>query len=148
MNIENKIFELYWSWYEDYEPYLFFHENKTEAQFRNDVKKMLRKYGEEYLETTDGWAGASRWIEFIVPKMEELGYVSIKTISYGAFGSYIIDYKGKSRDTEKTEDNKRWESIVGKRLLQKAIKHNEKIDRGLWEDIEKRNKKKSEQANS
>lgn len=132
--IENKIFELYWSWYEEYSPYLLFHENKTKEEFEQDVKKYLIKYGDEYLEKEDGWIGASDWIQFIYDKLPELGYIKINPIATGFFGAYIIDGDN--------EEDIKWKEIVGEELYQKAVRKNklvrEKMDKE-FEEYEKAN---------
>jgi hypothetical protein len=114
-----KLFELSWSWYEDHDYYLFVHENKTEDDFQKDVKILLIKYGEEYLQQEDCWAGANNWIEYISTKLPELGYEHIEPINVGFWGAYIIDGDD--------GDDVVWGEIVGEELLQKTIHHNKKI---------------------
>ena len=116
----NQLFELSWSWYEDYSYYLFTHSNKTQEQFRKDVKTLLRKYGDAYLKQEKSWAGANDWIRYISGKMPELGYVPVSPVVKGFFGAYIID-GGKS------DEDKEWGKIVGKDLLNKAVEHNKKL---------------------
>ena len=120
--MKTKIFHLSWSWYEECDSYLFFHENKTEVEFHKDVKFLLRKYGEAYLEQEDNWTGAEAWISFIAPKMEELGYEKVKTVNYDFFGSYIIGNEGEEDISQK--DDMAFKKLVGKKLFDKAIKKN------------------------
>jgi hypothetical protein len=115
------IFELAWTWYEDYMPYLFSHETKIKEEFENDVKFLLRKYGKEYIEQQQtSWVGASSWIEFIVKKFSELGYVRIRPEAMTIFGAYIIERPD-------AEDDKDFGEIVGEELFQQAIEHNKKL---------------------
>jgi hypothetical protein len=119
-----KYYELYWSWYEDYVPFIFSHESKTKKQFEKDVRTMLRKYGEEYIQQEESWVSAYNWIEYIVPKMSELGYELITPHQYGQFGAYII------RNSETDGFGKK----VGRRLIEIATKQNEVVERRLMKD--------------
>lgn len=126
--ISPKLFELNWGWHEDWESYLFIHYDKTQKQFKKDVSMLLVKYGNEYLESEDSFAGASSWISFIADKMPELGYQPIQPINVGFCGSYIIEGD--------EEDVRGWGKVVGEDLLQKAIEHNIKVrDRLLGKSI-------------
>ena len=120
-NMKQKFFELYWCWYEDYSFYLFYHENKTEKEFQSDVKKLMKKYGDTYLQEENSWAGASEWIRFVAPKMTELGYEEIKTVRFGLFGSYII------KEDDPSEDLVSLTKLVGKKLVDKAFAHNKVV---------------------
>lgn len=114
-----KIYELGWGWYEQWSYYLFIHFEKTQEDFKQDVKSLLIKYGKDYLSSEESWAGADRWIDFIAKKMPELGYQPIEPIRESFFGSYIIDGDG--------DGDKYWGEVVGEELLQEAIAHNNKI---------------------
>jgi len=119
------IFELAWTWNEDYIPYLFSHETKTKEDFRNDVKYLMRKYGKEYIEQEFSWVGASWWIEFIAKKMPELGYTHVYPEAMSVFGAFIIE-------NINNKDDKEFGEIIGEELLQEAIKHNNKIKKKLY----------------
>jgi hypothetical protein len=110
------IFELAWSWYEDYQPHLFSHENKTREEFEQDAKFLLKKYGPEYLDQETSWAQAPGWITYVVKKFPELGYKIIEPERVSVFGSYIIE-----GDEEDLEFGK---NFVGTDLLNQAIDHN------------------------
>lgn len=125
-----RFFKLGWEWYEDWNYYFFVHFEKTQKQFKQDVKSLLIKYGEDYLKNEKSWAGAMGWIEFIVDKMPELGYKLIKPISEVFFGAYIIENNSE-------EDNKNWSEIVGEELFQRAILHNKKIKKEINNKIKK-----------
>jgi hypothetical protein len=119
----NNLFELSWSWYEDYQTYLFYHQNKTEGEFKNDIRFLLRKYGKDYIESEkpSSWVMAPEWIEFISKKMPELGYVPAKIINENFWGAYIID--GDLDDFEE----KNWKEAVGEELYKEAVDHNRSI---------------------
>ena len=51
-----KLFELGWGWYEDWSYHLFIHFEKTQDDFKQDVKSLLVKYGKDYLASEQGWA--------------------------------------------------------------------------------------------
>lgn len=121
MSEKQEFFELYWSWYEDYEPTVYYHPNKTPDQFDKDVKHMLFKYGQAYLDSEESWAGCNGWIDFIRDKMPELGYRKISPHSFGYFGGYIL---------KENEDDGFIEK-VGLDLFNKAIDHNNKIEKEI-----------------
>ena len=115
------IFELYHSGWESYSPYLFLHSNKTEAQFKKDVKFLLRKYGHEFIESKEElYVGVHDWIIFILDKMSELGYREISTIGYGFFEAEII--------YGNADDDNVFGKVIGKELLNEAAEHNRKIN--------------------
>jgi hypothetical protein len=133
------LFELNWCWYEDYRFYLFTHDNKTEEQFKEDVRFLLRKYGKDYLETArhedgDMLVGASDWIDFISTKMPELGYSPIDPIRESFFGSYIIDGE--------RDDDENWREVVGDELADLAIEHNKKVRKEMYHEKEYDNEDK------
>lgn len=124
-----KIFELAWTWYEDYCPYLFAHESKTKEEFDLDVEAILIKYGNEYINQETSWVGAHSWIEYIVNKIPELGYTIIKPERFSIFGAFIIDGD--------EDDDIAFGKIVGDELLRKAIEHN----KNLRDEMDKRHEK-------
>ena len=130
MGNKNKIFNLKWCWYEEQADYLFFHENKTEKQFKEDVIFLLRRYGEDYINKEKGWCSAMSWIDFISEKLETIGYIKVEPITWSYFGGYILD---------EGEDDE-WREIVGDRLFNLAIEKNKDSERELDEERKKRNK--------
>lgn len=123
-----KLFELGWGLYEEWSYHLFIHFDKTQDDFKQDVKSLLIKYGKDYLSSEQSWAGANGWVDFIAEKMPELGYQPIKPISESFWGAFIIEGKG--------DDDKEWGEVVGEELLQEAIIHNNKIR----EEMDKRHR--------
>jgi len=134
-----KIYDLAWSWDEDYSVTQFTHpDNPSKEQWHEDVKKMLKKYGEEYLKQETGWAGASDWITFVGTKMPELGYSphAKDTFAWSFFGAFILGDDGGRED----EDDIKWKEIVGPDVYKKAIAHNEKIRKAMSDRMVKRKK--------
>lgn len=121
---KTNLFNLQWCWYEDKNDYLFIHDNKTKEQFKQDVNEMLIKYGKEYLDQEESWAGANKWIDYISKKLPELGYQTVEPITSSFFGAYIITERHSS-------DDKEWGEIVGEELLQHAIEHNETFEKEM-----------------
>jgi hypothetical protein len=119
------VFELSWSDWEQHDYYLFVHTNpnKTQAEFKADVRSLLVAHGEVYLQSEQSFAGANEWIKFIAEKMPELGYIRIHTIAENYQGSMIIS----KRHDEYSNEGKIWREVVGKELYQKALAHNRKI---------------------
>ena len=112
-----KVFELGTGWEEGYSFWLFTHTNKTQLDFQDDVRILLRKYGSEFLRTIpDEWAGTSDWMEFIAGKLPELGYVEIQTMKCEHATEFII-----------SEDHTLWKDVVGEELFAQALQHNEAI---------------------
>lgn len=123
-----KIYELAWAWYEDFEPHIFLHsEDKTEAEFKADVQSLFRKYGDEYLSQNEGWAGANGLVDYIIPKMAELGYTRPEKVSCSFFGNFIIKEEDRSDDEEFIE-------LAGEEFFKKAIEHNNQVGRRLKND--------------
>ena len=121
-----KIFELTWEWYEENYSFLFTHLNKSEEQFKEDVKLLFIKCGNEYLANEEeGWASMPDWTVLVAERMNELGYEPIKPVSYGSFGGFIIDNYDDNDDEEGIKE------FIGKELLQKAIEHNSKLRKKL-----------------
>ena len=85
-----KLFELGWGWYEDWSYHLFIHFGKTQDDFKQDVKSLLVKYGQDYLASEQSWAGANGWVDFIAEKMPELGYQPIQPIRESFFGLTLL----------------------------------------------------------
>ena len=110
------IFELASTGYEDYIPYLFEHDSKTEKQFSRDVKFMLNKYCDAFLKQEKTSVSAGELIGFVAPKMKELGYKQIKPFQVSIFGCCICqttEYEGLSK-------------ILNKKLFNKILSHNKK----------------------
>lgn len=114
-----QFFELRWEWYEYLNYYLFTHPEKSQEDFKQDVKSLLIKYGNDYLANEKSWAGVNEWVDFVAKKMPELGYQPIQPVTESFFGAHIIDGDD--------EDNNAWGKVVGDGLLRKAIKHNNRI---------------------
>lgn len=109
------LFELRYYGYDGGCHWLFSHDNKTEEEFQQDCNELLIKYGDEYIASEEGhWVGSADWIEYIVCKLPERGYEHVKPL-HATYPELLI---------LGSEDSKEWEPIVGKRLMDKAIKHN------------------------
>ena len=138
------IYEFYWSWYEDYQPTLFSSlEEKSIEQWQEDCKKALREVGEKYLKEEDGWASAPHWIKKAGEVLVKYGYKEVSPISFGHFGSYIINHE--EDDNYHDEEGGRWKELVGEDLYNKAVEHNRKLDSTLWSDKVKDIKKESDE---
>lgn len=120
--MKNKIFELSWTQYDACCSHLLYHENKTEKDFIEDVKSMIKKYGDEYIEQEDDWVGMMGLFDYITPKFQELGYKIIKPIRFNSWGGSII------KKNDKDEDFAR---LIGKKLFNKACSENKKKEYDL-----------------
>lgn len=125
MNIDNdKIFEISWLDFEGGIDYLFYHPEKDENQFEEDVQYLMKEYGDEYINQEDIFVGKLDWITYVIPKMEEeLGYQKIKSdggkIQF--FGGEILE-EGEGEITE--ERIQEFREFIGERLFQKACEKN------------------------
>jgi hypothetical protein len=120
-----KVYKLAWMWYEDDEYYLFTHPKSNQKKFDQDVRDILRKYGNDYINKESWNVGASGWVKYAAGKLPELGYVPVSVTSCIFSGAYSIEKKFQSK--ELSEDTKRWQEVVGVELTKKAIDKNRKI---------------------
>jgi hypothetical protein len=125
------IFELKCCRYDDFEYYLFSHEDKTNNQFEIDVSVLMRKYGKEYIEQETRWVELHSWIEYIIDKMEELGYKKIIPISVsfgdpGLFGESTYEWES---DTE-------FRKYIGEELYELASFKNRKLNERINKSME------------
>jgi hypothetical protein len=118
------VFELSWSWYEEYCPQLFIHPNKTEKEFKSDVHSLIKKYISEYIDAEKSWVNMSDYIRFIGEKLPEFGYEQFAPVSVGFFGGFIL--KDRDQDSE-------WVKILGEEMFSKAVAHNKKIEDKMFE---------------
>ena len=135
-----KIFQLNWSHQNDNTNYLFMHgsSDKTVADFKNDCKNVITKYGREYLNQEKAWAGYGKWIEFAIKKMTEIGYVQLNPERITLYGTNTID-ESILEDVHTNLDNE-MSTIVGGELNEMAIKHNKDL-RSYW-DVQNINRSK------
>lgn len=119
-----------WSDNDSYSCFLLEHDiNKTKEQFEEDCINAIREIGKKYLDKEDGWISARKWIEMAVEKMDDYGYRSANTITWGHSGSDIIgDYDINDNFNivlrPISEDDKEWEKIVGDVLFEKSLEKN------------------------
>lgn len=120
------IYELYWSWYEDYQPHLFEHEQiKTEEEFEADCKKALLDCVEEYLAQEDSWAGMPDWIEYACKSLTKYGYERVRPVSCGWFGGYIIK-------ADRIDSELQAEFPAAYKLF---AEHNSRIEKEMYKDM-------------
>ena len=123
------LFNLQWFWYEEEMNFLFVHENKTEEEFKKDIESKIVEIGQQYLdENKDMFVGANGWIEYTSKHLQPLGYIPIHPSTWNFFGAYIIN----NEETE-SSDMKKWKSIVGESLFNKAVEHNIIIEKKMFE---------------
>lgn len=120
-----KLFELNYSWYEDYVPYLFFHSDKTEEQFISDCTMCLKNNSQNlFNDEKKGWIGVSDIVSVIADNLPKMGYIPAVTEgTYGLFGSVIL--------RKKDGDFKEFEKIFGSGVLNKIEQHNKEIEERL-----------------
>ena len=122
-----KLFILSHTDYEEYSPYLFTHENKTDEEFESDVKMLFKKCGDEYIAQETCWIGAAEWTSFVAKKLLDLGYVHPKTFQINTHGAGII------RNREHDGDDRIFaRDFIGEELLQKAVAQNKIIEDEMY----------------
>lgn len=119
-----KIFELR---YDDWDigfHYHFLHEDESKNQkiFEEDICFLMKKYGEEYLKKEHINPCIERWVGFIIPKLEELGYkqYTFETVDFHGGHFYENIKMGKYEE----EQVIKW---IGKELYDKAYKRADEI---------------------
>ena len=113
------VFKLSWSWYEDHNFWLFESQTKTTEEFDADVESLLKKYADEYMAQEKSWVMVPSWIKYVAEKLTSLGYVAVEPHTWGFWGGYIL-----GDDKARNKEDLAWGKIVGKKLLDKAVKHN------------------------
>ena len=129
-----KVYELYWSWYEDYSPRLFScKEDKTEKQFKADCIKAMKACFDAYMKSIDcGWAMLPDWIEFAEPTLCSYGYVRIKPIAFGFFGGFLP--KDDYDITDRKEEGFRY---FPKKYLERVVDYNKVVDKERYKNLER-----------
>jgi hypothetical protein len=116
---KTNVFKISWDSYAEEESFLYTHSNKTEKEFKDDVKNLMLKYWSDYLKQEDSWAGLDGLIYFINNKVKELGYESVIPVVCSYYAGYIID--------DLVEDSEIG-NIVCKEFLEQCIIHNKIIE--------------------
>ena len=131
------IFEFYWSWYEDYTPYILEGPEKTKEEFETDCKKAMKESFEEYISSVDDrWAGLPDWMEKAVEKMTDYGYKKVKPLSFGYFGLYLPKtdvYCDENNKIRRIEYEESYPEFLDE--INRMIKHNDAFDKELYSEI-------------
>lgn len=120
----DKLYEIAWTWHEDYSPALFVGEAKTPEQWEADCKRAICAASDKYLsmvEENGHWAQAPDWIIAAHEELEKMGYRRVSPISFEFFGGYILE------DGEFDDDDREWREIVGEKDYRRAIEHNKAV---------------------
>ena len=126
-----KLFELYWSWYEDYESYLFVHpdKSKTQEDFERDARSLYRHAALELLKTELGYIGLNNVTEEVAERLPELGYVKVEPVRFGSFGGYIL----KNNDRLKEDESETAIELIGMDAFLSVSEHNLDIENSIRE---------------
>lgn len=118
--MEETIFKMYWHDWDETWDETFFHPNKTEKSFQMDTQFLLRKYGDEFIDTRNGeYINMVDLLIYISDKMPELGYVKLKP-KYSSFNGGNIMRK------DDDEDCVFWAEEIGQRLVERICEANQK----------------------
>lgn len=137
-----KVFELSWSWYEDYCPTLFYGQaDMTQAEWVAACRKAVRQAAVIQLDSpgqlmNDGthyksWLGMSEFIQGATTILEKMGFEKVEPIKANAFGGYIIKRSDMASNIDHDADGVReW---LTPELVERVCKWNEDVERGLRE---------------
>lgn len=112
--MKSKLFRVDFSDWGETNHHDFYHDNKTEEEFKKDFDSLLVKYGEEYISNKRS-LNMVDWVEYAANRMGELGYIEVKYTLYCFNGLAPI-----GQLTTPTESEIAFEKIVGKDLMDKA----------------------------
>jgi hypothetical protein len=130
------IFEFYWTWYEDYRPYILEGPKKTQEEFEADCKKAMKECFADYISNVgDTWAGLPDWIEVAVKKMEDYGYEISTITKFGYFGLYLPKtdrYCDENNKLSRIEYEKEYPEFQEE--IKRIMKHNDAIDEELYSE--------------
>ena len=130
MDPKTNFFKLSYADYDTYESFIFYHENKTHEEFKQDVDSLLVKYGPQLIlenltklkkEGYNNYISVSTWIEYIIDKLPQLGYIRILPQCYNFSEELLV------HDPTKFA----FERTIGKKLLTKVINYNKKVSEAL-----------------
>lgn len=124
------IFEIYWSWYEEYTPYLFEGNHRSRRRWERDCKEAIRRCVKRYFREEKHNYMVPSWIKYACQELENMGYKPVKPISWGYFGGYILK--------ENDRDSLGWKRIVGKSVFEVAVRKNKKIEERMLKRIKNR----------
>ena len=129
--IKDKIFEICWSDWDEVRTQLFYHPNKTHESFKLDCELMMRKYGDEYIDSQDNetYVHMGDLLFYICDKMGELGYEKLQPKTSHYFGGTLLT-------GEYDDDYDAWSKKVGNRLVDKITKINSKIHNNYYNSVE------------
>lgn len=116
------MFNLRWSDFGEKEDWFFSHPNKTPEEFQVDVQKMMKQYGKEYIDSSEGaLVGVKSWVEFVGGKLIVSGYkkLSFETVTF--FGATPIE----------KQDYDEFAEVVGEELFQMAVNHNKSVKKHM-----------------
>lgn len=122
-----QLFELGLSGHDGMQSILFFHEGKTKKQFMEDLKFLVRKYGDHFIRRSDYFIYTSDWVLYFAKKFPELGYRRITPVTLCFTPTTLGTNKEMKYDSE-------WAKVLGAELYQRALSHNNKF----WEEQEKK----------
>ena len=118
----NKLFEVSYSWYEEYCPTLFLGpENITEEEFSNLCKCLLPVAARNAVLKTDSWVGWHEIVDALIEMLEERNFIKIVPKKFDCWGTSII------RKKDLTEYGETSLEILAE-ALDLIEKHNKKIE--------------------
>ncbi len=124
------LYEVYWSWYEEYNPIqLTSQKEYTEEEFKRLCDHLLIRVLEKHVEEQEeGWIGFSSNIleEVVDTLMYEYGFAEVNKTSTGWFGGYILD----------DEDDFEGFEFIPKELRDKIIKRNVEVRKKMMERLD------------
>ena len=127
----DSIFELYYSWYEDYAPVFLIGPNMTEEDFQVLCKSLLAEAGKLAVKQhSDIWIGWTEILQALTELLKGHGFVLAKMNRFECWGSNII----RKRQYEDIDEYKEGLKALGD-SLDLIDAHNKKLEKELDEEV-------------
>lgn len=123
------IYDLAWSWFEDYCPNILTHSKKySRKEFADICREAIRESVSPLL-NEDDYIGLNNLCDVAVELLKsKYGFTEPTIITYSLWGASII----KEEDSQKDYGGKECaKDILGAELFDKIVKHNVKIDKRI-----------------
>ena len=122
-------YEVAWSYYEEYDPKIFFSEKKlSEEEFNTLVRKLSDESALELIpEEKDSWLGNSEIVPRLWKKLLEHEFFEVVCEqSFNMWGTGIPDDEN---------DREVYKDYLSPDVLEKVIQHNKDTHDTLWKDV-------------
>jgi len=121
------IYNLAWSWFEDYCPNILVHEKKYSRKEFTDICQKAIKECVPLLLKKDDYIGLNNLCDIAIELLKnKYGFTKPAITTYGLWGAYIVKEEDSQKDYGEKECAK---DILGAELFDKVVKHNLKVEK-------------------